>query len=53
VVASISAAGAVLRDPGAQRSENYTATDGIVVELSRDLREARRLPWTVHVTIMR
>jgi hypothetical protein len=53
VVASISAAGAVLRDPDARRSENYTVTDGIVVGLSKDLRETRRLLWTVHVTIMR
>jgi hypothetical protein len=41
-----------LTDPESRRSENYTADDGIVVELSNDLRETRRLPWTVHDTIM-
>jgi hypothetical protein len=30
-------------DPESLRSENYTVDDGIVVELSNDLRETRRL----------
>jgi hypothetical protein len=41
-----------LTDPESRRSENYTADDGIIVELSNDLRETRRLLWTVHDTIM-
>jgi hypothetical protein len=41
-----------LTHPEFQRSENYAADDGIVVELSNDRRETRRLPWTVHDTIM-
>jgi hypothetical protein len=42
-----------LTDPESERSENYAADDGIVVELSSDLRETRRLLRTVHDTIMR
>jgi hypothetical protein len=39
-------------EPESQRSRNYAADDGIVVEFSNDLRETRRPLWTVHDTIM-
>jgi hypothetical protein len=41
-----------LTDPESKRSENYTADDRIVVGLSNDLRETRRLLWTAHDTVM-